>query len=660
MSPRTPNGAVLSPRARTTLRAYARAQAPGGPRGLPPAETAGGVPIVAAVEQYLAHTPSRVRRGVALALTALEWSSFPRRFSRLTPDAAGAHLSRLERSRLAPRRDLLLALKVVCSTIWTTDERTQAALEIDARCTVAGPAPAPDAPPLDREDLVAPEGVERCDVVIVGSGAGGAAAARVLAERGLAVIVVEAGDLYDAASYPQDPMRATTAMYRDGGLTFAEGLPVVGVPVGRCVGGTTVVNSGTCFRTPDDVLATWRAEHGIGWAPDLHDEFEAVERDLRVRPVDPATAGRNAELCRVGAERLGAHNGPIARNAGRVTCCATCPTGCELDAKQAAHVGELPRAVAAGARVRANARVERVIVEGGRAVGIVARTRPAGAYEVRARAVVLAAGALGTPELLLDQGLGNASGAVGRHLRVHPACWVGALHDEPVNGWDGIMQSWYVDEWANRGLVLEATFTPLGFGAQWLPGVGREWMERVAAYDRLAVIGVQLADRSEGRVTRRNGRSRLTYRLTRDDARRLRFGIGRAAAVHVASGAREIYPQLGGLRTLPARDAVARIEGSRPGRADLRLEGFHPMGTTRMGADPATSVVDPTGAVHDVPGLHVVDASIFPTALRVNPMITIAACSRRIARGLADRLEAPGAPDAHGDAPIGARATSVS
>jgi choline dehydrogenase-like flavoprotein len=494
------------------------------------------------------------------------------------------------------------------------------------RCEVRDGTIRRELPPLDPTAMEAPEGEESCDVVVVGSGAGGAASARALAESGLDVIVVEEGDYHDARDYSTDPLLALPQLYRDGGLTVCEGRPAIPLPMGRCVGGTTVFNSGTCFPAPDDVLRRWRDEFGIGWATELGPECDAVMRDLRVERVEPVTAGRNAALCLAGAEAIGAENGPLARNAPGVIQCGACPTGCPLDAKQAVHVGELPRAVAAGARIRARSRVRRVLVESGRAAGV-----SCGGYRVRARAVVLAGGAVGTPELLLRQRLG--SGPVGRHLRMQPACWVGALFDEEVRGWDGIMQSWHVGEWRDRGLFMEATFTPLPFGAHWLHGAGAEFKSRVADYGRLGVIGVHLVDRSEGRV--RPGRIR--YRLTDDDASTIAFGIARAAEIHFAAGAREVYPHVGGIAALRPGDEK-RIEDGHWRPRDLRLEGFHPMGTARMAADPRQSVVAPSGEVHDVPGLYVADASVLPTALGVNPMVTIMAAARRIAAGLADRL----------------------
>jgi choline dehydrogenase-like flavoprotein len=201
------------------------------------------------------------------------------------------------------------------------------------------------------------------------------------------------------------------------------------------------------------------------------------------------------------------------------------------------------------------------------------------------------------------------------------------------------MQSWRVDEFLDRGVFLEATFTPLAFGAHWLRGAGRTWKARVEHYGQLAIIGVHLTDRSsEGRVRLDGrGRLRLKYSLGRDDAEALRFGIARAAQIHFAAGAEEAYPQVGGLDSLSPGQEVS-VEDGLFSPSALRLEAFHPMGTARMGASSRDSVVDATGAAHDVPGLYVADASVLPTALGANPMLTIMACARHISRGVAERL----------------------
>ena len=195
-------------------------------------------------------------------------------------------------------------------------------------------------------------------------------------------------------------------------------------------------------------------------------------------PVDPETMGRNGQLLMEGAEALGVSHHPLSRNAGRCVECSSCPYGCRLDAKRAMRVSYLPRAVAAGARVRAGVEARSVLFEG-RPRGrrrVRPRRRPArtglaaAVHGARARAVIVAAGAFGTPELLLRSGVRSPSGELGRNLRIHPACWVGARFDEEVRGWDGVMQSYAVDEWKSEGILLEATFTPLAFGGHWMPG----------------------------------------------------------------------------------------------------------------------------------------------------------------------------------------------
>jgi choline dehydrogenase-like flavoprotein len=482
--------------------------------------------------------------------------------------------------------------------------------------------------------------------VIVGSGAGGAVAASVLAEAGLDVVVVESGRYLDRRSYPDDPLEALALLYRDNGLTVAQGRPAIPIPIGRAVGGTTVINSGTCFRAPERVLARWRDEYGIEWAGDLDAEFAQAEEMLDVRPVDVERMGRNGQLVMEGAARLGLSHGPISRNAGGCHRCSSCPAGCRLDAKRAMHVSYLPRAVAAGARVRAGVDVRRVLLEGGGAVGVVGTARPAarrdGApprpFAVRARAVVSAAGAVGTPELLLRSGLESRSPLLGRNLHIHPAAWIGGLFDERVRGWEGVMQSYYVDEWAEIGLLMEATFTPLAFGTQWLPGTGREHAERVLAYDRLGSNGVHLSDASSGRVAiGADGTARIGYRLNREDARKLVFGIARAAEIFFAAGANEVYSQVRGAPVIRP-GGVDAFESADPEPDDLRLEAFHPMGTARMAADRSRGVTGTDGAVHGLDGLYVADASLFPTSIGVNPMMTVIAMSAHVARGLGARL----------------------
>ncbi|HVW46633.1 MAG TPA: GMC family oxidoreductase N-terminal domain-containing protein [Solirubrobacterales bacterium] len=617
---------------RRTLSAICAAMAPG-VDGLPAAER--DVDVSGPVAEFLRAAPPDFLMRLRLGLRAFEWMPFPHRFSRLDQAGRERFLRRLDDSRSPLRHDLLLMAKLFSTLGYVVTPAVQAKVGYELGCGLAeGGAPEPAGTLGDTE----PRGEgEECDVVIVGSGAGGAVAAATLAEAGLDVLVLEAGGHHQRGTYPGDQLDAIKRLYRGGGLTVAAGRPPIVVPVAQAVGGTTVVNSGTCFRAPESVLDDWARRFGIGWARDLDGDFAEAEEMLRVTPLDPGRMGRNGRLALAGATALGARGGPISRNAGNCVQCSSCPFGCPLDAKRGMHVTYLPRAVAAGARVRAGVEARRVLVEDGRAVGVVCRLGADGTaapFTVRARrAVVLAAGALGTPELLLRSGLGG--GAVGRNLHVHPACWVGARHEEEVRGWEGVMQSYYVDEWESRGVLLEATFTPPAFGGAWLGGSGAEHQRAILDLGHVASIGVQLTDRSAGRVRLGpSGALRASYSLSRDDAARLTFGIARAAQVHFAAGATEVYPNLAGVKVLRPGD-LASFEARAFKPSELRLEGFHPMGTARIAADPRQGACAPDGSLHGTADLYVADASLFPTALGVNPMMTIIAFARQVAREVA-------------------------
>ncbi len=611
--------------------------------GLPAAER--DVDVSGPVAAFLASTSPRVLARLRLGLRAFEWLPFPWRFSHLDAAAREDFLRRMESSRLGLFHDLLLMAKVLSTLGYAITPQVRERIGFETTCGLAdGSLPEPAGSLGD----TTPQGEgEECDVAIVGSGAGGAVAAATLAEAGLDVIVLEAGDHYDRDSYPSDPLEAIASLYRDGGLTIAEGRPPIPVPVARAVGGTTVINSGTCFRAPDPVLEDWRQRYGVSWAGELGPDYAEAEEFLRVTPLDPQRMGRNGQLAMEGALALGASGGPISRNAGDCVQCSSCPFGCAIDAKRGMHVSYLPRAVAAGARVRAGVQASRVLVEDGRAVGVRCTTAaPANgngvrSYTVRARhATIVAGGALGTPELLLRSGLGGRQ--VGRNLHIHPACWVGARYEEEVRGWEGVMQSYYVDEWASREILLEATFTPLAFGGAWLLGAGREHQRAMLDFGHVGSIGVHLSDRSSGRVgLGGDGSLRATYRLTGDDARRLAFGIARAAEIHFAAGATEVYPNIARVGTLRP-DRLAEFEATAFKPSELRLEAFHPMGTARIAADPAEGVCAADGSVNGAAGLYVADASLFPTSVGVNPMMTVIAFAKQIARGIA--ASAPGGP----------------
>ena len=485
---------------------------------------------------------------------------------------------------------------------------------------------------------------ESAEVVVIGSGAGGAIVATELAEAGVDVLLLEEGDHSERVPAGASPLARIGALYRDGGLSGTVGNTFIAVPTGCTVGGTTTINSGTCWRAPDEVLERWEREFGIpALAGDgLANEYERVEKALGVAPVPEDLLGPGARLVRRGAEALGLHTTPLPRNAIGCRGTGVCAFGCPRHAKQSTDVSYVPRALAAGARLRVRTRAERVLIEHGRAAGVVAtlfsaRGRPIGTLRVRASRVVVAAGALLTPGLLAASGLAPRGSEIGLHLRLHPASRVAALFDEPVRAWEGVPQSLQVRDFEAEGIVLQGIWVPPQLLAPTLPGAGAEHEDRMAAVGRMASFGALISDTSEGRIRRFAGRSLPWYRMNGADVRRMQRALSLLSRIYFAAGAREVYP---GVRQASVLRSVAQAEALEhlPLRAsDFELMAFHPMGTARMGSDPGRSAVDPAGRVHGVSGVYVADASLFPTSSRLNPQLTIMALATRIARGMVEQ-----------------------
>ena len=633
-----------------TLRAFAAAMAPEHgalPAASGPEREPGTIDPVAELAPLIATlSPGSVTQ-MRLALRAFEWLAFPQRFSRMSTAQRQRLISRIDARGSQVKRDLVLFIKVLTGIGYANDPRVQAAIGYEARCEVDEPDRGSASPergsgsPLGDLEPSGPE--EECDVVIVGSGAGGAVAAAVLAEAGLEVIVLEAGPYLDRDSYPEQPIPALASLYRDGGSTVAIGRPAIPIPVGRAVGGTTVINSGTCFRAPEPVLDRWAAEHGIASAAELEPEFAEAEAMLDVRAVDPQRMGRNGQVLREGAEAMGVEHSPLHRNAGGCHQCSSCPQGCRLDAKRAMHVTYLPRAVTAGARVRAGVEATEIIFERGRAAG------------VRCRAGVAAPGRSGTPVRRPRSPGGGARRRGLRHARAaaafglqlaqrparaqppHPAGRLGGRElrraGSRLGGRDAELRRRRVGITGDhaRGDVHPAGVrrplaargrprAPAAAAGAREPGLNR-------GPGRRPVGGPGTAGAAAGRC---GSPTRFAARTPTGSS----SGSPATAELLYAAGAREVFPQIAGIASI-ARNRIAELEASPPRRSALRLDAFHPMGTARMDRDPGRGVVGSDGAVHGAERLYVADASLLPSSLGVNPMLTIIAIASRVARGLA-------------------------
>lgn len=509
---------------------------------------------------------------------------------------------------------------------------------------------------LDAREMTDGETLE-ADVVIVGSGAGGAPVARALASEGYAVVVLEEGGYFSRADFRGRAWERGLAMQRQRALV---GNTFIAMPTGVTVGGSTTINSGTCLRTPADVLRRWRFEDGLtGIDPEVMEPFFAkVESALDVGVAAAATLGGSARVVARGASALGWSHGPLSRNApgcdGQGLCCFGCPT----DAKTSTNVTHLPAAMRAGAVLAHHCRVEEVLLAGGRAVGVVARAVGGRGARVRvlAKSVVLSGGTVGTPLMLLRQGLANSSGQVGRNLTVHPASNAWGEFDERVAGWEGIPQSYGIDEFTPEGIRFEGAFVPLDVAAATVASVGPSWTHFVDRFDHMACFGFMIAETSRGRVSLGPDRSALlTYRMNDVDRRKILRGHGLLARLFFAGGADVVHSGVRGWERFHSVRDVERFEREAPSSVaahQLELAAFHPLGSCRMGADPARSVVGPTHETHDVPGLFVVDGSCVNGPLGVNPQVTIMALAERASAFVARSVDAASRPSPRRPPPL--------
>lgn len=510
--------------------------------------------------------------------------------------------------------------------------------------SVASPPPKEIQPhPVNRETSL------DCDVCVVGSGAGGGTAAAVLAGAGLDVVVLEAGDYLDENDFDGGELDGYSRLYL-GSAALATADQSIGLFAGACLGGGTVVNFTTAFRTPEEIRSEW-AGHGSTamTSPDYTSSLEAVWERLGVN-TDHSWPSRREQVMKRGLDALGWHVDLMPRNVRGCddAVCGYSPFGCLAGAKQSTTKTWLADAWRQGARILVRTRAEKVTIDKGRAQGVTARTSDGHQVRVRARAVVVAAGAVHTPALLRRSGLENDN--IGRHLRLHPVTGVAGVFDEEIRPWEGVMQAVYSDELADLhsgyGMKLEsAPFHPsvLAMYSAWRGA--REHEELMGRLAHLVPIGLLLRDSSEGEVrTGRDGEPVVRYRLNDFDIGHIRTGLDGAAQVLEAAGATSIFSA--------HKDGVAYEPGRGRGRGGFleaadrcgwragqcMFTSFHILGSARMGSSPKSSACNPEGEAWDARGVYICDGSTFPTASGVNPMITIEAIAHLNASKLAGVL----------------------
>ena len=485
------------------------------------------------------------------------------------------------------------------------------------------------------------------DAIIVGSGPGGLTTASVLTEAGMKVALFEGGEFWGNKAFQRKQSWATRHLYQARGQRLLVGNALISLQSGRGVGGGTLVNSAISFRTPERVLAQWIREQGIDFwdasvSAALYDKVEAV---IGVQPTLVSIAGKNSEVARRGFQAIKMDADYMPRSAPGCVGCGTCQTGCPSKGKATGDNTWLPRVLRAGGELYANTRVEEIVMQGQRAVGVRAVMRDAESGEVvarflaRAPRVILAAGAVNTPLLLQQQGLANSSGMVGQNLHCHPGVGAVAKFQEDILLWKGATQGYYGHHPEDPEILLETFSASPDILVAQAGGVGGEAMQFIKDLKKLAACGLLIRDKSSGSVSyNKGGAPSFAYTLLPEDIRKLTMGLKKIAEMFFAAGAESVRPMLaGGYFFTSERELKTFIEQATD-PLEMQLYASHPMGTCRMGEDPARNVVRPEdGRTHDVEGLYVTDSSLFPTALGVNPQMTIMAQSLELGRRIMER-----------------------
>jgi choline dehydrogenase-like flavoprotein len=480
--------------------------------------------------------------------------------------------------------------------------------------------------------------VETTQVCVIGSGAGGGAIAAELAEGGVEVVILEEGGYYTSKDFSADARAAIPQLYRDAGTSVILGTPAIIFSEGRCVGGSTVINGGMCWRTPERVLHRWQREFGlVDMTPEKMAPFFAkVEERINVAPQSPESLGKGDMLFKQAADKLGWLINHNRRNQKNCTGEGLCVFGCPTDRKQSVLITYIPRALAKGAKLYADTRAIKVKAENGRATEVVAEVldRKTGkkkhTLRVKAKVIVLAGGALQTPSLLMGSGLAKKSGQVGKNFLCHPNVKVVGVFEDEVRYWAGVHQGHQIHEFLEEGILMAIGGVPPALVALGLPMHGRQSLETMELYNHMLVAGALVDDTTTGRIRRMPwGQPMAFYQVDQVEIERLIRASALLCEVLFTAGAKKCYLPFTYLQEIAGMDDIPKIYEAGIKPSEMEVLTVHALGTTRMGRDPRRSVVNGFCECHEVKNLFITDGGAIPTSLGVNPQETIMAVAIR-------------------------------
>ena len=652
---------ILTPAERRTLAALAEGFVPGG--GSARAQAAERA-FATVVDPELVSQLRLVLRLIETRAGSLLIGGRAVKYSSLRGDERDAYLQHWVQHRIPLMRSAASALRKLLCFLAYADADEPGDPKLRARLKSIGYNPKPNAATRDYSKLVAfnPQQAQRIavDVLVIGSGAGGGSVARDLARAGKRVMVIESGALYDERSFPTKERDAYERLYLDSGFTATADAHIA-ILAGGTVGGGTTVNWMTSIPIPDRVRDEWEEQHGVEGvaSPAFKSDLNDVLREVGAQPSEKMPP-KDAALIR-GAEGRDWGAEKIQMNRAECGDCGTCPFGCKRGSKQSTLRLHLPQALEAGAHLIPDCKAERLIISNGAVRGAVTtygtRAGTPRTLEIIAPQVVVSGGALRTPLLLRRSGLTHP--AIGQNLRLHPVTLAAGIFPEKIEMWRGTMQAAKSEEFIEpmedrNGYIIESAPGHPGLLSLGIPWTSRDEHQRLMKLAPYIAPFLAIAkDDGGGRISEtRSGFAKIEYRTTPRDERTLRAALGSLVRMAEAAGASEVIAAGSPPVSWRRRDGVEAFQvlQRRLTRFDFSpnrgtVFSAHQMGTARMGSDPVDHACDPFGRVRSssrpratdphggiIKGLYVADGSLFPTALGVNPMITILALAKRVAR----------------------------
>jgi len=483
------------------------------------------------------------------------------------------------------------------------------------------------------------------DAIIVGSGAGGGVVADILSQRGLKCLIIESGAYRKAAHFNQKE-RDMSAIYYNRGAVFSKNMHVA-LAAANAVGGSTSVYTGVSFRPPQDVIENWKSDYGLSFLTNdfVNSTLDFFDKDLSIHELPDDQINQNNTLFKTSCESLGIEVKKLKLNIANCKGQSYCNLGCTVNAKQGTLVVQLPRAMENGAELVHHATVDKVsenmvyfsVRE--TVAGIKENLLPAGNYAASAQSIVLAAGVLNTPAILLRSSkfLNLRNRNVGRYLTIHPVFNLHAVHQNIISNHKGFPKAYYVDQFSeSEGYFLETSFYYPGITAKNIPGWGEEHANLMEGYKKMMSILVLSHDKASyhNRISiNRKGQYVINYSVSKETRASLVKAIQKAAEIFLEAGCTSLR--------LPATKRVigsggkgelsSLIQEKHLDFAQTPLSTAHPQGGCRMGVSPKNAVVDTNGKLFGSKSIYIADASLFPTSVKVNPYETIMLLATHVA-----------------------------